>query len=112
MFRFVYYCTLKQQIWELEMAIQRVTHWLTSGPRWKDVHSAGYVMKTAIVKIEIRENIEEFHQRMREHKAMLSTDKCTLQTLKKELYDSYTTLSYSTLRRRTPNIYHYSDWME
>ena len=97
------------------MAIQRVTCWLISRQRCMDAHFAGYVkiaIQENIVELAIQENIVEFHQKRREHKAMLSTDKCTLQTLKKELYDSYTTLSYSTLRRRTPNIHHYSDWME
>jgi hypothetical protein len=101
MFRFVYYYTLKQQIWELEMAIQRVARWLATQHCWVDVKICGYI------RIEIQQNMVEFDQRKRDHKEMLSTDKCTLQTLKKELH------AYSTLRRRTPNIiHHYSDWME
>ena len=109
MFRFVYYCTLKQQIWELEMAIQRVAHWLTSQQCWMDVKFGGYI------RIEIQQNIEKFDQKRREHKAMLSTDKCTLQILKKELHDSYHTSSssYCNLRRRkTCSMHYYSDWME
>ena len=91
MFRFVYYYSKKQQILELEMSIQQVTRWLTSRQRWMDVHFARYVHFAS------ESNVQAFHQRTHEHKTLLSTDKCTLQMLKKELYDSYT---YSTLRRR------------
>ena len=90
------------------MAIQRVAHWLTSQQCWMDVKFGGYI------RIEIQQNIVEFHQKRREHKAMLSTDKCTLQMLKKELHDSYTSSSsYCNLRRRKPcSMHYYSDWME
>jgi hypothetical protein len=92
MFRFVYYYTKKQQICELEMAIQQATRWLAYKQRWMDSHHFA-----VYVQIARPENIEAFYQKMREKKAVLNTDKCTLHTLKKELYDSY---KYSTLRRR------------
>ena len=93
MFRFVYYYTIKQQIWELEAAIQRVTYWMRhQTPQAYFTHPNTDPMEQYAHDYKAREQLSFY-------KALLSIDKCSLRWLKMQLH-GYTHTYYDHLRRR------------